>query len=353
MPSPPSREHKALLGLGAAGLALGAGAWAVQRRAGRRIAADPERLVLERDVEGRPMAVRTADGTRLHAEVFGPDGAPTIVLVHGWTCALRFWQYQLLDLQRDLRVVAYDQRGHGRSEAPVDRDYSIEAFASDLDAVLAACVPAGERAVIAGHSLGAMAIVAWAGRANGRLGDRVAAAALVNTGVGDLISETLIVRMPNGRARRALGAALLSAPAPLPSRPANLLDGALRQIAMSRSASPAQVAFCTEMVLECNPNTRAGCGASLSRLDLRDAVTELDVPTLVIGGERDRLTPPIHSERLAEALPQPIGFELIEAVGHMAPIEAHEEVSDRLRALTLDALGPAADPTGQPASTAR
>ena len=64
--------------------------------------------------------------------------------------------------ERGFRVVAYDQRGHGHSEPARGGDYAIERFGEDLEAVLSTCVPSGQRAVVAGHSLGAMSIAAWA-----------------------------------------------------------------------------------------------------------------------------------------------------------------------------------------------
>src|SRR5262249_19648972 len=75
---------------------------------------------------GRPITVRSGDGTRLHAEVFGPyDGYP-IVLSHGITCALRVWFHQIADLSVDHRVIAFDHRGHGRSEVPRRDGYSLD-----------------------------------------------------------------------------------------------------------------------------------------------------------------------------------------------------------------------------------
>ena len=70
---------------------------------------------------GRTMTVRSKDGTRLHAEVFGPENGYPIVLAHGITCAIRVWAYQIADLANDYRVIAFDHRGHGRSDVPARR----------------------------------------------------------------------------------------------------------------------------------------------------------------------------------------------------------------------------------------
>ncbi len=99
----------------------------------------------------RTMIVHSADGTRLHTEVFGPANGYPIVLAHGITCSLQAWHEQINDLSRDFRVIAYDHRGHGRSGVPAPSAYSLDHLAADLDAVLAAVLRPGERAVIAGH----------------------------------------------------------------------------------------------------------------------------------------------------------------------------------------------------------
>lgn len=321
---------------GAAAVALAGAAWEGQRRRDlRRIEEDPENALLRDPPRGRPTEVRSRDGTRLHVEVFGRDDAPTIVLVHGWTCALRFWAYQLRALAGEARLVAFDLRGHGASGRPPGKDYSTDAFADDLEAVLEACVPAGERAVVVGHSLGAMTIVAWAGRHPHAVRRRAGAAALLNTGVGDLISDALVVRLPSGinRGKRVLGRAFLAAPAPLPAQPTPISHRLVRYVALSPSASPAQVAFSESMILQTRAQARARAGASMSRLDLKHAVERLTVPTLVLAGERDRLTPPVHAKRLAESLPELAELVEVPAVGHMAPLEDHEAVDAALRRL--------------------
>src|SRR5437868_14356813 len=84
----------------------------------------------------RTLTVRAADGTPLHAEVFGPPDGYPIVLSHGITCAIRAWAYQIADLAADYRVIAFDHRGHGRSGVPRRGGYSLKSLASDLDSVL-------------------------------------------------------------------------------------------------------------------------------------------------------------------------------------------------------------------------
>lgn len=341
-PAEPPKSPAGWAGLGvglaaAAGAAVGAAAWEGWRWLDERaVARDPEHAVLSDPPRGEPFEVRTADGVRLAGELFGPADAPPVVLIHGWTCARRFWTYQLNALAREHRVIAYDLRGHGQSSAHDACDFSTDALADDVQAVLEATVPAGRRVVLVGHSLGGMSIVAWAGRHPAQVGERAAAVALINLGIGDLVSESLVVRMPGrlGAIKSALGRALLSADQQLP--PATPISRRLvRYIALSESASPAQVELTQQLVLGCRRQVRSGCGRTLSRLDLRHAIERLQVPTLVLAGERDRLTPPAHAQRLAATLPQLHEHVEVPRVGHMSPLEAPHEVNaalDRLLA---------------------
>ena len=153
-----------LLGAGAGALGVAGAAFAAQRSLARAIAADPLSGRLREPARGEPVTVHSADGTEIHAERFGePDGGPVLVLIHGWTEAIGYWTPVIETLRAEgVAIVAYDLRGHGRSGRAAS-DYALARFGEDLEAVLAECVPDGG-AVVAGHSLGAMSIAAWAER---------------------------------------------------------------------------------------------------------------------------------------------------------------------------------------------
>ena len=326
------RRALAIAGLAGAGLGSMLMADVLDRR---RIEADPLWERLRTPPRGEVVVVEGKGGTPIHAECYGPADAPPVVLVHGWVCAKRFWRAQVHDLMDDHRVVAFDLRGHGESGAPADGDWSLDTLAADLEAVLVACVGDDRPALLAGHSLGAMTIAAWAGAYNDSVGPRAKAAAMVNTGLGDLVQESLLLRMPGplNAGRQVIGTALLGAGVPLPNRPTPASHRAVRTIALSPSAPAAAVRFSEEMVLSAHRRVWAGCGRELSRLDLLHTVEHLNVPTLVIAGTRDLLTPPAHAHRLAAALPQSRGVLELKGSGHMGPLERPDEVSAALRQL--------------------
>jgi len=319
------RDHWLWAGVCLGALAAGGVMQAVHMR---RISHDPEHEPLGRPPEGRVRLVGSADGTILHAEVFGPEDGPTVVLIHGWTEALQYWIYVIRALsERGVRVVAYDQRGHGKSESAREGDYGLERFGDDLEAVLTACMPEGQRAVVAGHSLGAMSIVAWADHHD--VTRRVGAAVLLNTGVGDLIAEQLLFPLPQIAQvlnRTVATRGLLGNRAPLPRFSTPLSSALIRHVAFGPEASPAQVAFYERMLVTSPADARAKTGIAMSEMELHHALPRLTVPAIVIAGAEDRLTPPSHATRIAGQLPQLRRLTILPDTGHMAPLERADAV---------------------------
>jgi pimeloyl-ACP methyl ester carboxylesterase len=287
---------------------------------------------------GRIVPVRSCDGTRLHTEVFGPEDGYPIVLAHGITCAIRVWTYQIADLANDYRVIAFDHRGHGRSAMPPRGNYSLDFLAADLDAVLGATLDPGERAVIAGHSMGGIAITSWAQRYPRRVRRRADAVALINTTTGDLLRNVQFVPVPPqladarvlaaGTLLKTFGAAPLLRAVDRPSR------RFVSMLAVGRDADPAIAEFIYELFTSTPPAGRGGWARALvDTLGPRHIVLKnLTVPTLVIGSEKDRLLPMISSRRIASEVPNLASFVELSG-GHCAILERPDEVNKHLRLL--------------------
>ncbi|RYE50422.1 MAG: alpha/beta fold hydrolase, partial [Hyphomicrobiales bacterium] len=81
------------------------------------------------------LAVRSRDGIAINVRVDGPEAAPAILFAHSIGCDHRLWDHQAQALSDRFRIVRYDARGHGASDAP-DGDYTIETLAADALAIL-------------------------------------------------------------------------------------------------------------------------------------------------------------------------------------------------------------------------
>ncbi|GAB2768795.1 alpha/beta fold hydrolase [Streptomyces daliensis] len=289
----------------------------------------------------RELTVTSPDGSKLHVEVHGRADDPAVVLAHGWTCSTLFWAPVIRRLTADgHRVVVYDQRGHGRSPAATTYAYSPASLADDLCAVLDAALEPGERAVIGGHSMGGMTIMAAAGRR--QLTERAAALMLCSTGSARLLGESRILPFRSLRARSVGHRLLLGSRAPLgPVTP--LTKRALKYGTLGPGASAEQTEVVARIVHACPSGVRAAWGAVLADLDLSAKISGLAAPTAVVVGTADRLTPVVHARELCDALPDCVGMHELTGLGHMTPTEAPEAVSDVLSGLVRDHLVGGAD----------
>jgi pimeloyl-ACP methyl ester carboxylesterase len=93
------------------------------------------------------------------------------------------------------------------------------------------------------------------------------------------------------------------------------------------------VAFFERMLVTCPPDVRADIGIAMSEMDLHHALPRLTVPTIVLAGADDRLTPPSHARRIAEMLPELRRLTVVENGGHMTPLERPDIVIQALAEL--------------------
>ncbi|MFE0107235.1 alpha/beta fold hydrolase [Streptomyces sp. NPDC059009] len=279
----------------------------------------------------RELTAVSADAARIHVEVHGPEGAPAVVLAHGWTCSTAFWAAQVRALAAGHRVITYDQRGHGRSAAPLGPSaYSVRTLADDLEAVLAATLGPGERAVIAGHSMGGMTIMAAARRPVFQ--EHAAAVLLCSTGSARLVAESRVIPLRAGRLRTRITRSVLGSRAPLgPVTP--LARRILKYATMGPGSAPGKVEACARIVHACPRRVRYGWSHVLDELELDAEVTQLTVPTAVVVGTEDRMTPVVHARRLVQLLPNCLGLTELAGLGHMTPVEAPEAVTEHIAEL--------------------
>ncbi|MFV0135361.1 alpha/beta fold hydrolase [Streptomyces sp. HMX87] len=279
----------------------------------------------------RELTAVSADGARLHVEMHGPvddPAAPAVVLAHGWTCSTAFWAAQIRALAPDHRVIAYDQRGHGRS--PASPACSTDALADDLEAVLKATLAPGERAVLVGHSMGGMTLMAAASRPAVR--EHAAAVLLCSTGSSRLVASSTVIPLRPGRLRTWLTRRVLGSRAPLgPVTP--VARRVLKYGTMGPRSAPHMVEACARIVHACPRRVRHAWSHVLDLLDLDHGVRELRAPAEILVGSADRMTPPLHARRLAAALPDCRKVTELPGIGHMAPVEAPDEVTGRIRTL--------------------
>ncbi len=130
-------------------------------------------------------------------------------------------------------------------------------------------------------------------------------------------------------------------PLPRVSTPAS--HAAIRYIAFGPEATPAQVAFYERMLVATPPDARAKIGIAMSELELHQALERLTIPTVVIAGEDDRLTPPTHARKIADMLPELDRLIVLPDTGHMGPLERPAAISRALSKLVARAASAVAE----------
>ena len=343
----PSRRTTIATGIAGAGAAAGAGALFAQAR--KRD--DGEDLAHPDGTHPwgySPDQVSSAiadDGTVLHVEIDEPKGStrkgrPTVVLSHGFTLDLTAWAA----LRRALvlagyRVVTYDQRNHGLSSHGALEHCTIEQLGRDLRSVIDAHVPEGPL-VLVGHSMGGMTIMSFTGHYPELVADRVRAVALVSTSAGGMgvvsvglgkVVDALIVRLGPGLlrqigSRRGAWGALRRV-----GRDAE--RASVQRYGFGRKADPETLDYFSDVIFSTPLETIAALLPHLDDLDVRDALPGLaQTEVLVLGGSRDQLTPPSHSDKIVELVPHSVHV-VVPRAGHLLPMERPDVVESAVLAL--------------------
>ena len=225
--------------------------------------------------------ITTGDGRRLAWRFDGPEGAPILLLSNSLGTDMGMWVPQMEQWAHRFRVLRYDQRGHGASDAPAGA-YSIDRLGRDvielLDALDIATVD------FCGLSLGGM-VGQWLGiREPHRLRRLVLANTSSFMGPPDAWDARIALVRRQGMA---------------PLARASVERWFTQAFAQSGRHAIAPIAA---MLQATDPQGYAGCCAAIRDMDMRRTVALIQTPTLVIGATHDPATPPTHSNALATAI---------------------------------------------------
>ena len=267
--------------------------------------AAPDHLATSRHPAGTWHHAAASDGTRIAWRADGRAGMRTaIMLSNGIACTDQYWRQLVPALANERLVVRWDYRGHGRSDAPADRDaIGPHALAGDLVTVLDA---AGiERVVLVGHSYGVQVSLAAAPALGGRLAGLAA--------IGGTARHPL---------RSAVGPIPVHAALPLLAEIATLAPGSARATwqriwggvlpywvargigGTSRAAPRDVMDDFSRHVAGLDPLLLARMMREMDAYDASSTLADLVVPVLALAGARDRITPLGAMRTVAELAPR-------------------------------------------------
>ncbi|ORA85201.1 alpha/beta hydrolase [Mycobacterium malmoense] len=289
---------------------------------------------LDRD---RSYVVTTPDGVPLAVREAGPvDAQVTMVFVHGFCLRMGAFHFQRTRLAEKwgprVRLVFYDQRGHGRSGEGPPETYTLTQLGEDLESVLKAIAPRGV-IVLVGHSMGGMTVLSHARQHPEQYGRRIVGAALISTAAEGVTRSPLgeILKNP---ALEALRFTARSAPR-LMHRGRNVSRSLIGPVLRAASFSDLQVsrsldAFSQRMMNDTPIATLVGFLEALEKHDETAGLwTLLKVPTLIACGDHDLVTPDEYSRKMAASLPL---SELVIVTGasHLALLDKPDAINDGL-----------------------
>ena len=251
------------------------------------------------------MPETAANGATIHYDISGRPDGPWLVFSNSLGTDLRMWDAQTAALGRDFRVLRYDTRGHGQSDAP-SGDYSFDDLGRDALAVMDA---AGvDKACFCGLSMGGVTGM-WLGV---NAPERFEKLVLCNTGakIGD--TETW---------QQRIDTVLSTGMAPLAEA---VVDRWFTK--RFQNEQPAAVDRIRAMIKATPAAGYAGCCAALRDIDLREAIAAIDLPTLVVAGRHDPSTPVANAEEIRAAIK---GSRLVVLdAAHLSNIEQEAEFND-------------------------
>ncbi len=248
---------------------------------------------------------------------------PAVVLLHGFPLGREMWREQVNGIGSIYRVIAPDLRGHGDSPAP-EGAYTIDEMADDVVELLDT-LSLGKPVVVGGLSMGgyvALSLIA-------RYPERVRGLMLMDTRAGADSPEAVDKREELARAVLAAGNAGPAVEAMTPRLFAKI----------TVEQHPEKVTPLRELM---ERNTARGIVGALramaSRPDRVGDLAAISVPTLVLVGEDDVVTPPSEAQSLADAIAG-ARLEVIPEAGHLAPYE-NPSVANAVMLRFLDGLAP-------------
>ena len=262
--------------------------------------------------ENTPMPSFTSTRTALAYLDTGRDGTP-LVLLHGWPLSSRMWEPQIEFFGEAFRVVAPDLKGFGASDAPDDpKSYSMDGYADDVAALLDELgLP---EVVLGGLSMGGYVCFAFLRRHAGR------ARALV------LADTRAVPDTPEGARVRSAQQEQVAERGPGPLAD-SLIDTLLSE--STRARKPDVVERVRKLMDQPAAGYIGALEAMKARPDSTPDLTRIAIPTLIIVGEEDRVTPP----ESARSMHEHIGgsqLAVIPEAGHLSNLEAPQAFNEAL-----------------------
>ncbi|GAB3639975.1 alpha/beta fold hydrolase [Spirosoma arcticum] len=273
------------------------------------------------------------EGHKLFIEFAGPKDAQPLILIHGWSSDSTQWYYLKKRLSQSYRLMLMDLPGLGKSGKPENKDYSLDKFARDLDAVID--LAGSRKPIVLGHSIGGMTILTYCKQLSARLSDRVAGLVLVHTTFTNPVKTSILSGLLTALERPVLRplCRLLIWFAPLVqiSNYMKYLNGSQHLTNHFTGFAGTETRGQLDHVSRLSASSPVGVIArgmlAMFDYDATAVLPTINVPVLVIAAAQDRLTKREASEYIAQHVPN-AQLIVLQPSGHMGALERGNEMAE-------------------------
>lgn len=309
-------------------------------------------LLLHRGGQDDPKPIRSdrvqriarPDGSEIQVEFYGLDRGPTIILTHGWGPDSTVWYYAKKQLSDQFRLIIWDLPGLGKSKKPKNRDYSLEKYAHDLEAVIA--LADDQPVILLGHSMGGMILLTFCRLFPEQLQRRVAGLILVDTTYTNPLKTTILSKLLLALQKPLIEPLLYVAIALSPilwlMSWLSYLNGtpllSTEISGFTGTETRGQLNFSCLIGLKGSPGVLARGVLAMLRFNETETLPKVSVPTLVIAGKSDIPTRLIASQRMDAEVPRS-QLSVIAPAGHMALMEHNQRFAELVRSFSATCLG--------------
>jgi pimeloyl-ACP methyl ester carboxylesterase len=300
------------------------------RRAGRD---EPKRIRSE-----TVQRLRRPDGTVLQVEFYGPEDGQPIILSHGWGPNSTVWYYAKRQLSDRFRVIVWDLPGLGKSSKPKNKDYSLEKYARDLEAIVDLV---GKPVILLGHSMGGMLTLTFCRLFPEQLGSRVAGLILADTTYTNPVKTAILSKVLRAVQKPLLEPLLYLtiglSPVLWLMTWLSYFNGSLH-ISVELSGfkgteTRGQLDFSALLSALGSPGVLARGTLAMFKYEETATLSTIHVPVLLIVGASDIATKPDASLRMKAELPQS-EFVSLKGSGHMSLMEHNQEFAEIVSAFS-------------------
>lgn len=282
---------------------------------------------------GKRDSIKRPDGNVINIEYYGKEDGQPIILVHGLSANIKNWYHQRKFFEKDYRLIMMDLPGMGKSTSPLNKDFSMEKIAADIQAVIEHT--GARNPILWGHSMGGMAILTLVAKMRDLHRSSIKAIILQHTTytnpVRTIIFSHFFTAIQISIITPLCYFLIFFSPVIWIFRWMGYLNGSSlivnRFVTFAGTQTSKQLDFVTYLSTCTSPAVLARGSLGMFHYDVTNQLSQITEPTLIIAANKDILTKPDASVFMNEHIPNS-KLIMVSPANHQGLVERHEEVNE-------------------------